>query len=68
MKALGTHGQIIPAQVFKTKLLTWAKKLVVLVGSKWAIAMATENSQVQHLYTALAKRLADEGLRTKLGD
>ena len=41
--------------------ITRAKKLVVLVGSKRAIAMATKNSRVQHRYTALAARLAAAG-------
>ncbi|TET76078.1 MAG: ATP-dependent RecD-like DNA helicase, partial [Dehalococcoidia bacterium] len=34
--------------------ITRAKKLVVLVGSSRAIAMAARNSRVQHRYTALA--------------
>jgi exodeoxyribonuclease V alpha subunit len=38
--------------------ITRAKKLVVLVGSRRAIAMAAKNSRVQHRYTALAARLA----------
>ena len=41
--------------------ITRAKKLVVLVGSKRAIAMAARNSQVQHRYTALAARLSAGG-------
>jgi len=41
--------------------ITRAKKLVVLVGSKQAIAMATRNSRVQHRYTALAARLVTAG-------
>ncbi len=40
--------------------ITRAKKLVVLVGSSRAIAMAARNSRVQHRYTALAARLAAE--------
>jgi len=48
--------------------ITRAKKLVVLVGSSRAIAMAARNSRVQHRYTALAARLAAEGTRTKLDD
>jgi len=38
--------------------ITRAKKLVVLVGSRRAIAMAAKNNRVQHRYTALAARLA----------
>ena len=38
--------------------ITRAKKLVVLVGSSRAVAMAVRNSRVQHRYTALAARLA----------
>ena len=34
--------------------ITRAKKLVVLVGSKRAIAMAVKNNRVQHRYTGLA--------------
>jgi exodeoxyribonuclease V alpha subunit len=41
--------------------ITRAKKLVVLVGSKRAVAMAARNSQVQHRYTALAARLSAAG-------
>lgn len=40
--------------------ITRAKKLVVLVGSRRAIAIATRNNRVQHRYTALATRLATE--------
>jgi exodeoxyribonuclease V alpha subunit len=42
--------------------ITRAKKLVVLVGSRRAIAMAARNSRVQHRYTALATRLATAGV------
>jgi exodeoxyribonuclease V alpha subunit len=38
--------------------ITRAKKLVVLVGSRRAIAIATKNNRVQHRYAALAARLA----------
>ena len=38
--------------------ITRAKKLVVLVGGRRAIAIATRNNRVQHRYTALAARLA----------
>ncbi|MFC1909681.1 ATP-dependent RecD-like DNA helicase [Chloroflexota bacterium] len=38
--------------------ITRAKKLVVLVGSKKAIAMAVRNSRVQQRYTALMMRLS----------
>ena len=38
--------------------ITRAKKLVMLVGSSRAIAMAVRNSRVQHRYTALSMRLA----------
>lgn len=38
--------------------ITRAKRLVILVGSSRAIAMAIKNSRVQHRYTALATRLA----------
>ena len=37
--------------------ITRAKKLVVLVGNKRAIAMAVKNNRVQHRYTSLAVRL-----------
>jgi exodeoxyribonuclease V alpha subunit len=37
--------------------ITRAKKLVVLVGSRKAIAIAVRNNKVQHRYTALAERL-----------
>jgi exodeoxyribonuclease V alpha subunit len=42
--------------------LTWAKKLVVLVGSRRAIGMAIRNNKVQQRYTGLAKRLAASGI------
>jgi len=35
-----------------------AKRLVVLVGSKRAIAIAVKNNKVQHSYTNLAARLS----------
>jgi len=38
--------------------ITRAKKLVVLVGSRRAIAMAVRNNQVQHRNTGLAARLS----------
>lgn len=38
--------------------ITRAKKLVVLVGSRRAIAIATRNNRVQHRCSALAARLA----------
>ena len=41
--------------------ITRAKKLVVLVGSRKAIAMAVRNNKVQKRYTALAERLKGEG-------
>ncbi|GAJ21761.1 unnamed protein product, partial [marine sediment metagenome] len=37
--------------------ITRARKLVVLVGSKRAIAMAIKNDRVQHRYTNLGDRL-----------
>jgi exodeoxyribonuclease V alpha subunit len=41
--------------------ITRAKKLVVLVGSRKALAIAIRNNKVQHRYTGLAARLAHEG-------
>jgi len=38
--------------------ITRAKRLVVLVGSKRAIAIAVKNNKVQHRYTNLAARLS----------
>jgi exodeoxyribonuclease V alpha subunit len=38
--------------------ITRAKRLVVLVGSKRAIAIAVRNNKVQHRYTKLASRLS----------
>jgi exodeoxyribonuclease V alpha subunit len=38
--------------------ITRAKKLVVLVGSKRAIAIAVKNNRVQHRYSALSVRLS----------
>jgi exodeoxyribonuclease V alpha subunit len=38
--------------------VTRAKKLVVLVGSRKALAIAIRNNKVQHRYTGLADRLA----------
>ena len=38
--------------------ITRAKRLVVLVGSKRAIAIAIRNAKVQHRYTNLAARLS----------
>ncbi len=38
--------------------ITRAKKLVVLVGNRRAIAMAARNNKVQRRYTALGERLA----------
>jgi exodeoxyribonuclease V alpha subunit len=38
--------------------ITRAKRLVVLVGSKRAIAIAVRNNKVQHRYTNLASRLS----------
>jgi exodeoxyribonuclease V alpha subunit len=40
--------------------ITRAKRLVVLVGSKRAIAIAVKNNKVQHRYTNLAGRLSAE--------
>jgi exodeoxyribonuclease V alpha subunit len=42
--------------------ITRAKKLVVLVGSSRAIAMAARNSRIQHRYSALAERLVAAGV------
>jgi exodeoxyribonuclease V alpha subunit len=39
--------------------ITRAKKLVVLVGTKKAVAMAVKNNPQQHRYTALAERLSE---------
>lgn len=39
--------------------ITRAKRLVVLVGSKRAIAIAIKNAKVQHRYTNLASRISD---------
>lgn len=38
--------------------ITRAKRLVLLVGSSRAIAIAASNSRIQHRYSALATRLA----------
>jgi exodeoxyribonuclease V alpha subunit len=38
--------------------ITRARKLVVLVGSRKAMAMAIRNNKVQHRYTGLSARLA----------
>jgi len=38
--------------------ITRAKKLVVMVGSKRAVAMAVRNNRVQHRNTGLAARLS----------
>ena len=38
--------------------ITRAKRLVVLVGSKRAVAIAVKNNKVQHRYTNLAVRLS----------
>jgi exodeoxyribonuclease V alpha subunit len=40
--------------------ITRAKKLVVLIGSKRAMAIAARNNRVQHRYTSLAVRLASK--------
>ena len=40
--------------------ITRAKQLVVLVGSKKAIAIAVKNDQVSRRYTALAARVRGE--------
>jgi exodeoxyribonuclease V alpha subunit len=39
--------------------ITRAKKLVVLVGTKKAVAMAVKNNPQQHRYTSLAVRLGE---------
>lgn len=41
--------------------ITRARKLVVLVGSRKALAIAIRNNKVQHRYTGLADRLASFG-------
>jgi exodeoxyribonuclease V alpha subunit len=38
--------------------ITRAKRLVVLVGSKRAVAIAVKNNKVQHRYTNLTIRLS----------
>jgi exodeoxyribonuclease V alpha subunit len=43
--------------------ITRAKKLVVLVGSRKAMAIAIRNNKVQHRYTGLADRLASTDIR-----
>lgn len=40
--------------------ITRAKTILVLIGTKKAIAMAVKNNKVQHRNTRLAKRLTDE--------
>jgi exodeoxyribonuclease V alpha subunit len=42
--------------------ITRAKKLVVLVGSRKAMAIAIRNNKVQHRYTGLAERLVSTGI------
>jgi exodeoxyribonuclease V alpha subunit len=42
--------------------ITRAKKLVVLVGSRKALAIAIHNNKVQHRYTGLADRLTSSGI------
>ncbi|GAA2008825.1 ATP-dependent RecD-like DNA helicase [Nocardiopsis rhodophaea] len=44
--------------------ITRAKKLVVLVGSRKAIAQAVRNASAGRRYTALAYRLSDRGLQS----
>ncbi|MDD4924744.1 MAG: ATP-dependent RecD-like DNA helicase [Dehalococcoidales bacterium] len=43
--------------------ITRAKKLVILVGSRKAMAIAIRNNKVQHRYTGLADRLAATDIR-----
>jgi exodeoxyribonuclease V alpha subunit len=43
--------------------ITRAKKLVVLVGSRKALAIAIRNNKVQHRYTGLADRLNSFGFQ-----
>jgi exodeoxyribonuclease V alpha subunit len=43
--------------------ITRARKLVVLIGSRKAIAIAIRNNKVQHRYTGLADRLTSFGIQ-----
>jgi exodeoxyribonuclease V alpha subunit len=43
--------------------ITRARKLVVLVGSRKAMAIAIRNNKVQHRYTGLSARLASSGIQ-----
>jgi exodeoxyribonuclease V alpha subunit len=46
--------------------ITRARKLVVLIGSRKAIAIAIRNNKVQHRYTGLADRLTSFGIQNTL--
>jgi exodeoxyribonuclease V alpha subunit len=47
--------------------ITRGKKLVVLVGSRKALATAVERQDTNRRYTALARRLAEEGVTGEVG-
>lgn len=53
---LSQHYVMLQRNLLYTAI-TRAKRLVILVGSKRAIAMAVRNNKVQHRYTALSARL-----------
>jgi exodeoxyribonuclease V alpha subunit len=53
---LSQHYVMLQRNLLYTAI-TRARRLVVLVGSKRAIAMVVRNSRVQHRYTGLAARL-----------
>jgi exodeoxyribonuclease V alpha subunit len=53
---LSQHYVMLQRNLLYTAI-TRAKKLVVLIGSKRAIAIAVRNNRVQHRYSALSVRL-----------
>jgi exodeoxyribonuclease V alpha subunit len=53
---LSRHYVMLQRNLLYTAI-TRARKLVVLVGSRRAIAIAVRNNRVQHRYTGLATRL-----------
>jgi len=58
MPIITSHYMLLQRNLLYTAV-TRAKKLVVLVGSKKAIAIAVKNDAVSRRYTALATRLSE---------
>ncbi|MDY0040260.1 MAG: ATP-dependent RecD-like DNA helicase [Desulforhabdus sp.] len=55
-----THHYVMLQRNLLYTAITRARKLVVIVGSKKALAMAVRNNRMQHRFTLLSERLAEK--------